>query len=111
MYVGYVVAIFICPWKILTSATSFLRFLSGYSIFLGPFVEVFLTDYFVVKRGNVRVEELYSNDPRSRYCYIHGVSYRAVVAYIVAVVLPIPGFAVLLGQEVGQAWLRIYEIG
>jgi nucleobase:cation symporter-1, NCS1 family len=111
MYVGYVLAICICPWKILTSATSFLRFLGGYSVFLGPFVGIFLTDYFVVKKGNVWVEELYSNDPEGKYWYTHGISWRAVLAYVVAVVLPIPGFATLFGQEVGVAWLRIYEIG
>lgn len=111
MYVGYVIALCICPWKILTSATTFLRFLGGYSIFLGPFVGISLTDYLVVKKGNVWVGELYSSDPHGRYWYTHGLSWRAVVAYLAAVVLPIPGFATLFGANIGVAWLRIYEIG
>ncbi|TVY81524.1 putative permease, partial [Lachnellula suecica] len=111
MYLSYVFAIAVCPWKILTSATSFLRFLGGYSIFLGPFVGISLTDYLVVRKGNVWVGELYSGDPNGRYWYTGGVHWRSCVAYIVAVVLPIPGFATLFGNDLPGAWLKIYEIG
>lgn len=111
MYLSYVFAICICPWKILTSATSFLRFLGGYSIFLGPFVGIFLTDYLVARRGNVFVGELFSSNPKGKYWYTFGVHWRACVAYVVAVVLPIPGFVTLFGHKLPMAWLRIYQIG
>lgn len=111
MYLSYCIAICINPWKILTSATSFLRFLGGYSIFLGPFVGIALTDYLVVRKGNVYVQELYTSDPKGRYWYSYGVNWRACVAYVVAVVLPIPGFASLFGSNVPGVWLKIYQIG
>jgi len=111
MFLSYIFGLVICPWKILTSATSFLRFLGGYSIFLGPFVGIFLTDYLVVRRGNIWVGELYSANPRGRYWYTCGVNWRACVAYTVAVVLPIPGFATLFGHDLSPAWLKIYQIG
>jgi NCS1 family nucleobase:cation symporter-1 len=111
MYLSYVFAIVICPWKILTSATSFLRFLGGYSIFLGPFVGIALTDYLVVRKGNVWVDELYTSNPAARYWSSFGVNWRACVAYIVAVVLPIPGFTTLFGESLPGAWLKIYQIG
>ena len=111
MFIGYCIAICICPWKILTSATSFLRFLGGYSIFLGPFLGIALTDYLVVRKGNVYVEDLYNSNPRGKYWYFHGLNWRAAVAYVISVVLPIPGFVSLFGFSVPMAWLRIYQVG
>lgn len=109
MYISYILGLVICPWNILNSATSFLRFLGGYSIFLGPFVGIFLTDYLVVRNGNVRVPDLY--DPAGVYWYRAGVSWRAVVAYLVAVVLPIPGFSASFGCSVSAGAVHLYEIG
>jgi NCS1 family nucleobase:cation symporter-1 len=109
MYLSYVLGVVICPWRILKSASTFLQFLGGYSIFLGPFVGIFLTDYLVVRRGNVFIADLY--EPKGRYWYRSGVNWRAVVAYLVAVVWPIPGFAQTFGCDVPVAWLHIYQVG
>ena len=109
MYISYILGIIICPWRILKSATSFLQFLGGYSIFLGPFVGIFLTDYLVCRRGNIYLPDLYT--PEGRYWYRLGVNWRAVVAYVVAVVLPIPGFARTFGENVPVEWLHIYQVG
>lgn len=109
MYISYILGLVICPWRILKSATTFLQFLGGYSIFLGPFVGIFLTDYLVTRKGNIFVADLY--DPSGRYWYRGGVNWRAPVAYLVAVVLPIPGFAQTFGQDVPIGWLRVYQIG
>jgi NCS1 family nucleobase:cation symporter-1 len=74
-------------------------------------VGISLTDYLVVRKGNVWVEDLYTGDSNGRYWYTGGVHWRASVAYVVAVVLPIPGFATLFGHQLPGAWLKIYEIG
>jgi nucleobase:cation symporter-1, NCS1 family len=109
MYISYVLGLIIFPWRILRSATTFLQFLGGYSIFLGPFVGIFLTDYLVCRRGNIYLQDLYT--PEGRYWYRHGIHWRAVVAYIVAVVLPIPGFARTFDIDVPVEMLRIYQVG
>jgi NCS1 family nucleobase:cation symporter-1 len=109
MYISYVLGLIICPWRILRSATTFLQFLGGYSIFLGPFVGIFLTDYLVCRRGNIYIQDLYT--PEGRYWYRYGIHWRAVAAYIVAVVLPIPGFARTFGVDVPEEMLRIYQVG
>lgn len=109
MYMSYVLGLVIFPWRILRSATTFLQFLGGYSIFLGPFVGIFLTDYIVCRRGNIYLQELYT--PEGRYWYRHGIHWRAAVAYIVGVVLPIPGFASTFGVDLPVETLRIYQVG
>lgn len=111
VYISWIVALCICPWHILKSATAFLRFLGGYSVFLSPLVGVFITDYFVIRRGNAWISDLYSSDPKSRYWYTHGFNRRAFVAFTIAVVLPIPGFSTLFGQNLSGPWIKIYDVG
>lgn len=109
MYTSYVLGILIFPWRILRSASTFLQFLGGYSIFLGPFVGIFLTDYLVCRKGNVFVKDLYT--PEGRYWYHHGMHWRAAVAYVAAVVPPIPGFAVTFGVDLPTDALHLYQVG
>ncbi len=59
MWLCYILGVCTCPWQILATATGFLKFLNGYSIFLGPFLGMALTDYLVVGKGNVFVKDLY----------------------------------------------------
>jgi NCS1 family nucleobase:cation symporter-1 len=83
MWLGYMLGLCICPWHILSNAAGFLTFLGGYSIFLGPFLGIFITDYFVVRKGNVYVEDLYK--PNGRYWYSSGFNWRPMVAWVVPV--------------------------
>lgn len=82
----------IVPWKIIKSAKSLLTFLSGYSILMGPFAAICITDYFFIRKGNYHINDLYIGDSRSRYWYYKGWNLRAVVAWLVGVALPFPGF-------------------
>ncbi|PSK56743.1 hypothetical protein B9Z65_6367 [Elsinoe australis] len=81
----------IVPWKILTSAQTFLSFMGGYSIFLAPMAGVILVDYWVVKRRRFDVPGLY--DPNGRYRYWRGVNWQGAVAFLVACVPNLPGLA------------------
>jgi NCS1 family nucleobase:cation symporter-1 len=83
MWMCYILGVCICPWQILATASGFLKFLNGYSIFLGSFLGMALTDYLVVRKGNVFVKDLYQAG--GRYWYWHGVSWRAVVTWIISV--------------------------
>jgi NCS1 family nucleobase:cation symporter-1 len=111
MYLCYAIGLLIFPWKILQSSTTFLRFLGGYSIFLAPLVGIYITDYFVVRRGNVWVRDLYTADKGARYYYTYGVNWRNAVAFTVTVVFLVPGFAAQFGHEVGVGWERLYSLG
>jgi NCS1 family nucleobase:cation symporter-1 len=111
MYLCYAIGLLIFPWKILQSSTTFLRFLGGYSIFLAPLVGIYITDYFVVRRGNIWPNDLYTSEKGGRYYYSHGVNWRNAVAFTVTVVLLVPGFAAQFGHEVGLGWERLYSLG
>jgi NCS1 family nucleobase:cation symporter-1 len=84
MWMSYILGVCICPWQILATATGFLEFLNGYSIYLGPFLGMALTDYLVVRKGNVFVPDLYQVG--GRYWYFHGVAWRPIVTWLCSVV-------------------------
>ncbi|KAJ6155840.1 hypothetical protein N7470_006406 [Penicillium chermesinum] len=109
MWLCYVLAICICPWYILASASGFLRFLNGYSIFLGPFLGMALTDYLVVRKGNVFVHDLFKE--KGRYWYSHGVAWRPFVTYVLSVAFVLPGFVATFGYRIagGAGWTHLYD--
>lgn len=80
------------PWKILASAAKFLAFLSGYTIFLGPMTSILMTDYFVVRKTNVSVPDMYNFHGMYRYSPKFGTNWRAVVAFCIGCIPPLPGF-------------------
>ncbi|KLO16652.1 cytosine-purine permease, partial [Schizopora paradoxa] len=91
---GQVICAFIggwalCPWEILASASGFLSFMNGYTVFLGPFAGIMVTDYWLVHRGNVDVPSMYR--PHGRYRYLGGVNWRAALALLLSVPPNLPG--------------------
>lgn len=80
------------PWKILASAQKFLAFLGGYTIFLGPMTAILMTDYYIVRRGNVSVPDMYNFDGMYRYSARFATNWRSVVALIMGFAPPLPGF-------------------
>jgi NCS1 family nucleobase:cation symporter-1 len=86
----------IVPWKILSSAQTFLAFMGGYAVFLAPIAGILAADYWLVKKQHIDVPGLY--DPDGRYHYWNGVNWRALLALIVAVSPNLPG----LGYSIAQ---------
>ncbi|KAK7033133.1 permease for cytosine/purines, uracil, thiamine, allantoin-domain-containing protein [Favolaschia claudopus] len=81
----------LCPWEILSSAPGFLTFMSGYTVFLGPFAALMVVDYWIVHKCNVDVPAMY--DPHGRYRYWNGINWRAAVALLFSVTPSMPGLA------------------
>ncbi|KAH7082878.1 permease for cytosine/purines, uracil, thiamine, allantoin-domain-containing protein [Paraphoma chrysanthemicola] len=80
------------PWKILASAQKFLAFLGGYTIFLGPMTAILMTDYYIVRRGNVSVPDMYNFHGIYRYSARWATNWRSVVAMTIGFLPPLPGF-------------------
>lgn len=80
------------PWKILASASKFLAFLGGYTIFLGPMTAILMCDYYIVRRGNVSVPAMYDFHGMYRYHPKFATNWRALVALVIGFAPPLPGF-------------------
>ncbi|KAI4862686.1 NCS1 nucleoside transporter [Hypoxylon rubiginosum] len=92
------------PWKILSSAQTFLAFMGGYAVFLGPMAGIMVSDYWFVKKGHIDIPSLY--DPDGRYRYLGGCNWRAAVAFLVPVVPLLPGLGLSIS---GPGAVRIND--
>jgi NCS1 family nucleobase:cation symporter-1 len=81
----------IVPWKILSSAGTFLAFMGGYAVFLAPIAGIMVADYWLVSGQKLDVPALYN--PEGRYRYYAGINWRAAIAFLVAVMPNLPGLA------------------
>ncbi|KAF7374888.1 hypothetical protein MSAN_00374900 [Mycena sanguinolenta] len=88
----------LCPWEILSSAPGFLTFMSGYTVFLGPFAALMVVDYWIVHKCNVDVPAMY--DRHGRYQYWNGINWRAVVALLFSVTPSLPGLAASINPNI-----------
>ena len=79
----------IVPWKILSSAQTFLAFMSGYAVFLAPIAGILACDYWLVKKQHIDIPALYN--PDGRYRYWNGINWRALTALVIAVTPNLPG--------------------
>jgi NCS1 family nucleobase:cation symporter-1 len=83
-----IAGIVMLPWKLMASAGSYIfSWLIGYSALLGPIAGIMIVDYWVLRRRELDVPDLYR--PAGRYS---GVNWIAVVALIIGVLPNIPGF-------------------
>jgi nucleobase:cation symporter-1, NCS1 family len=62
----------IVPWKILSSAGTFLAFMGGHAVFLAPIAGIIASDFWLARRQNFDVPAIY--DPFGRYCYSAGIN-------------------------------------
>jgi len=70
------------PWKLLANHRTFIfGWLGGYAAVLGPVAGIMICDYFIIRRKELLVDDLYLRG--SRYEYAAGFNWRAIAALVV----------------------------
>ncbi len=83
-----VLGIVIMPWKLLASADVYIfEWLVGYSALLGPIAGIMIADYWLIRRRELDVADLYRVS--GRYRRFNPV---AIVALVVGIAPNVPGF-------------------
>ncbi len=85
------IAIAMMPWKVLESTQGYIfTWLIGYSALLGPVAGILIVDYYLIRRTELKVDDLY----RSNGCYTYraGWNWVAVSAFVLGVLPNVPGF-------------------
>lgn len=77
-------SIFITPWNLFGNPEVIHYTLDVLGGFIGPLYGILLTDYYLVKQRQVKVEDLYTMRPEGRYWYTNGVNRDAVKALVLA---------------------------
>jgi NCS1 family nucleobase:cation symporter-1 len=111
---GYItagIAILMMPWKILESTQGYIfTWLIGYSALLGPIAGILIVDYYLVRKTELNVTELYRDN--GVYSYGSGWNSAALVAFVIGVLPNIPGFLnaafPAAFPDVGEGFKTIY---
>lgn len=109
---GYITAglgIAMFPWKILSSTEGYIfTWLVGYSALLGPIAGILIADYFLVRRTELKVADLFRAG--GRYHYTGGWNPMALVALLLGVAPNVPGFLKAGGfvKEVPEIFTTLY---
>jgi nucleobase:cation symporter-1, NCS1 family len=86
-----VIGIVMMPWKLYADASAYIfTWLIGYSSLMGAVGGVLIADYWILRRQQLDVADLFSLT--GRYAYTNGVNWRAVTALVMAIVPVVPGF-------------------
>src|SRR5687768_7390117 len=86
-----VIGIVMMPWKLYADAAAYIfTWLIGYSSLMGAVGGILIADYWVLRRQQLALPELFKRS--GRYEYSNGTNWKAVTALVLAVVPVAPGF-------------------
>lgn len=99
----------IMPWNLIADLGNYLfTWLSGYGALLGAVGGIMITDYFVIRRCRLVVDDLYRRG--GRYEYRGGFNWIAMVALGIGIAPNVPGFLEALGvMDAPAVFTAIYQ--
>jgi NCS1 family nucleobase:cation symporter-1 len=112
-FIGLILSIAMCPWELLSSAAVFISVLSAYSVFLGPIIGIQVCDYWIVRRTNVKLSDLFDPRPKSIYYFWKGVNPRSFISWFLGFATQLPGFATTVTPtqvQVGTTWIHLFNL-
>jgi NCS1 family nucleobase:cation symporter-1 len=87
------IGILMMPWKLLGTFSSYIfGWLVGYSGLLGPIAGIMIADYFIYRRCELKVDELYLR--QRSYEYSNGVNPVALIALGAGIAIALVGLIV-----------------
>ena len=100
-YITGIIGIVIMPWKLIADPSGYIfTWLIGYSALLGPVIGIILVDYFLIRKTELNIEDLYRHDG-----IYAGVNPIAIIALVIGVLPNIPGFLANVGLYSGAGFI------
>lgn len=85
-----IIGVVMMPWKLLSDYSAYIfGWLIGYSAFLGPIAGILIADYFLVRKGNLDITELFKVD--GKYTFSNGFNWKAIGALAFGIALGLVG--------------------
>jgi nucleobase:cation symporter-1, NCS1 family len=86
-----VIGIAMMPWKLYSDAAAYIfTWLIGYSSLMGALGGILIADYWVLRRQNLNLRDLF--ELNGEYTYSNGTNWRAVAALVLSILPVVPGF-------------------
>ena len=99
----------IFPWKLMAAGHYVFTWLLGVSALMGPIGAILIVDYFLIRKKELDIDDLYRR--QGRYTYRGGFNPWAIIALTVAVLPNLPGFlaAAELTASAPDFFVEIYK--
>jgi NCS1 family nucleobase:cation symporter-1 len=102
------------PWKLLATSGGYLfTWLGGYGTLLGAIAGILLVDYYLVRKGELKVDDLYRRN--GAYEYSGGWNIHALIAFALGVLPCLPGYLVVSGvldrASVAAPLVSLFDFG
>jgi NCS1 family nucleobase:cation symporter-1 len=95
-----VIGVLMMPWYLYEENGAYIfTWLIGYSGLMGAIGGILICDYWVIRRQTLSLRELYLSE--GRYSYTSGINWRAVAAFVIAIMPVMPGFIRAASTEGG----------
>ena len=86
-----VIGIVMMPWRLYSNAAAYIfTWLIGYSSLMGALGGILIADYWILRRQQLSVRDLFLVN--GRYTYVNGVNWCAIAALLIAILPVVPGF-------------------
>ncbi|OFE14406.1 nitrate reductase [Humibacillus sp. DSM 29435] len=82
--VASLASVAVTPWNLYSNPEMVQYTLGTLGAFIGPIFGIVVVDYFFLRRQEIDIEHLFSDDPRGKYWYRRGFNPRAIVALVAA---------------------------
>ncbi|WP_179403857.1 NCS1 family nucleobase:cation symporter-1 [Burkholderia guangdongensis] len=113
-----VASIFITPWNLFNNPAVIHYTLDVLGAFIGPLYGVIVADFYLIKRGKLVRDDLYTLSEKGAYWYTGGVNRRALLALFPAAIIAtlcvmVPGwqaaanFSWFIGAALGLVFYRL----
>ena len=79
-----ILSVLVCPWLFVQSPQAITIFVSIFGAILGPMFGIMVADYYLVRKQQVVVEDLYSMSPQGSLYYQGGWNRMALIALAVS---------------------------
>ncbi|ACY23729.1 permease for cytosine/purines uracil thiamine allantoin [Gordonia bronchialis DSM 43247] len=79
-----VLSIVVLPWKVWGSEVAIVYFLGGVGSLMGPVFGILIVDYYLLRRQNTRIADLYSVREDGTYFFTRGVNPAALAALVIS---------------------------
>ncbi|KAK5062958.1 hypothetical protein LTR84_005034 [Exophiala bonariae] len=98
------------PWLFYNTSSVFVATAASFSVFLGPLTGIMLVDYFIIRKQQIEVTQLYTGSPEGSYYFYHGFNLRAIIVWVVCFIPAMPGMISTLNPsiKVSQGAIEYY---
>jgi NCS1 family nucleobase:cation symporter-1 len=106
-YITGIIGLLIFPWKLIADPSGYIfTWLIAYSSLLGPIGGIMIVDYFIIRKKELLVDDLYRHD--GIYQFNNGFNSKAIIAFVIGVLPNVPGFLAaihVVNNDLFPEWL------